>query len=41
MFKPRNPFVALAHNRNAGSHTKSKKAVRRKEKVQLQKRCYD
>lgn len=33
--KPRNPFVALSHKRKAGSHTKSGKAIRRKEKIAL------
>ena len=31
--KPRNPFAVLANKRKAGSHRKSNKALRRKEKV--------
>lgn len=31
----RNPFVALAAKRKAGSHRKSNKAVRRAEKVEI------
>ena len=33
--KPRNFLVVLSHKRKAGSHTKSGKAIRRKEKVAL------
>jgi hypothetical protein len=33
--KPRNPFVALAHSRKAGTHDKSRKAQRRADKVNL------
>ena len=36
--KERNPFVQhLINKRGGGVHEKSKKAIRRKEKVQLQK----
>ena len=35
--KPRNPFVALAKFRNAGSHTKPVKSLRRQEKQALTK----
>ena len=30
--KPRNPFAVLANKRKAGSHRKSNKALRKKEK---------
>jgi len=33
--KPRNPYVALAHKRRAGSHTKTHKQVRGKLNRQL------
>ncbi|GAB1392552.1 hypothetical protein MASR1M60_07150 [Rhodocyclaceae bacterium] len=35
--KPRNPFVALAKFRKAGSHEKSAKSLRRQEKQALAK----
>jgi hypothetical protein len=35
--KPRNPFVALAKFRKAGSHEKPAKSLRRKEKQTLAK----
>ena len=35
--KPRNPFVALAKFRKAGSHTKPVKSLRRQEKQALAK----
>ena len=35
--KPRNPFVVLAKKMKAGSHTKSGKATRRKEKMEMVK----
>jgi hypothetical protein len=35
--KPRNPFVALAKFRKAGSHTKPQKSLRRQEKQALTK----
>ena len=35
--KPRNPFVALAKFRKAGSHTKPMKSLRRQEKQALAK----
>ncbi len=35
--KPRNPFVATAKFRNAGSHTKPLKSLRRREKQALAK----
>ncbi len=34
--KPRNHLVPLVMKRKAGSHTKTKKAVRRKENMALQ-----
>jgi|WetSurMetagenome_2_1015567.scaffolds.fasta_scaffold224533_1 hypothetical protein len=37
--KPRNYLVPLALKRKAGSHTKSTKAIRRKEKVDIQRTC--
>ena len=37
--KPRNHLVPLALKRKAGSHTKSAKAIRRKEKVDIQRTC--
>ena len=33
--KPRNHFVVLAHKRKAGSHTKTGKAIRRKENMKV------
>jgi hypothetical protein len=40
--KERNPFVQHLINRNGGGiHQKSKKAIRRDEKVQLKKECFD
>lgn len=35
--KPRNPFVALAKFRTAGSHQKPKNSLRRREKQSLRK----
>lgn len=35
MVAPRNPFVAAAKFRIAGGHSKSTKAIRRAEKMQL------
>ncbi|MGH6626213.1 MAG: hypothetical protein ACRECD_06690 [Burkholderiaceae bacterium] len=35
--KPRNPLVAPAKRRKAGSHRKSSSAVRRSEKIALKK----
>ncbi len=35
--KPRNTVIAFAKFRKAGSMTKSKKSIRRKEKVEFQK----
>jgi hypothetical protein len=32
MFKPRNPFAIVVKKRRAGSHRKSTKALRKKEK---------
>lgn len=32
--KPRNPFAVLASKRKAGSHRKSTKALRRKDKIE-------
>jgi hypothetical protein len=39
--KPRNPLVAAAAQRKAGSHRKSKSAERRAEKVALKKELKD
>lgn len=36
MMAPRNPFVAVAKLKKAGAHGKSKKALRRAEKMELQ-----
>lgn len=36
MLAPRNPFVAAAKFKKAGAHGKSKKALRRAEKMELQ-----
>lgn len=36
--KPRNIFAVLASKRKAGSHRKSNKALRRKEKMNLRNR---
>lgn len=33
---PRNPLVALAHQRQAGAHGKTRKAERRQARVRLQ-----
>ena len=35
--KPRNPFVALAHERKAGTHKKSPGSKRKAEKIALKK----
>ena len=35
--KERNPYVALMRQKSSGAHKKSKKAIRRKEKVELKK----
>lgn len=35
--KDRNPYVSLAMNRKAGSHTKSNKSIRQKENNLLKK----
>ncbi|MBT0568739.1 hypothetical protein KIK84_00235 [Curvibacter sp. CHRR-16] len=37
LVKPRNPFVAAALQRKAGSHTKPHKSQRQHDKVQLKK----
>ncbi|MDP2256696.1 MAG: hypothetical protein Q8K05_11665 [Polaromonas sp.] len=39
--KPRNPLVALAAQRKAGSHRKSQSAIRRAEKMALEKQLPD
>jgi len=40
--KERNPFVQHLIGRNGGGiHQKSKKAIRRDEKLQLKKECFD
>jgi hypothetical protein len=38
--KPRNPLVAAAAQRKAGSHRKSEASLRRKEKVALKKQLF-
>lgn len=38
--KERNPFVQHLIGKKQGAHGKSKKAVRRDEKVQLRKECF-
>ena len=40
-FKPRNPMVALAKFRQAGTHAKPKKALRRQDKQALAKAVKD
>ncbi|MEQ1663584.1 MAG: hypothetical protein ABL877_12900 [Thiobacillus sp.] len=39
--KPRNPYVVLAMQRNAGEHEKSTSAKRQQEKVELKKRLIE
>lgn len=39
--KTRNPFVQHLLKKKQGSHTKSKKAERQKDKVKLKKGCFD
>jgi hypothetical protein len=36
-FKPRNPLVALAHARHAGSHAPDRRAERRQARLALKK----
>lgn len=38
--KPRNPLVAAAAQRKAGSHRKSEASLRKKEKVALKKQLF-
>lgn len=38
--KERNPFVQHLIGKKQGAHQKSKKAIRRDEKVQLKKECF-
>jgi hypothetical protein len=38
--KPRNPLVAAAAKRKAGSHRKSEASLRKKEKVALKKQLF-
>ena len=39
--KERNPFVLHLVGKKQGPHKKSKKIIRRDEKVQLKKECFD
>jgi hypothetical protein len=39
--KERNPFVQHLITKKQGAHQKSKKAIRRDEKAQLKKECFD
>lgn len=39
--KRRNPFVQHLVGKKQGVHEKSKKAIRRDEKAQLKKECFD
>ncbi|SFU84860.1 hypothetical protein SAMN05216350_106160 [Polaromonas sp. YR568] len=38
--KPRNPLVAAAAQRKAGSHRKSEASIRKKEKMALKKQLF-
>ena len=37
--KPRNPVAAFAKRNGSGVHSKTKKAIRRKEAVEFKKQC--
>jgi hypothetical protein len=37
--KPRNPVAAFAKRSGSGVHSKTKKAIRRKETVEFKKQC--
>lgn len=39
--KERNPFVIHLVTKKSGAHGKTKKAIRRSEKVNLKKECFD